>query len=685
MKRFLAILAAIVGLGLLSNSCLPPEIEVESVTLNETSVTMLVGEIKMLTATVLPTNATFPEVTWESSNPSVATVKEGFVSALQEGTATITATAWGVSSICVVKVISKEIPVETITLDQDAVQMEVGELFTLNATIEPANATIQKVEWTSSNTSVAQVTTEGTIVALAEGTTSITASAGGKFASCPVTVVSKSGEITVTGIELDVDSAEIVEGSTLQITATVSPAEAAGKTVTWTSSDSSVATVRNGLVTALKPGSVVITASCEGKQATCRLTVIAGEVNVTSVTVSPTTLSLEVGGKATLKATVLPENATDKTVSWSSDKPSVASVDDNGEVTAVATGSATITVTTKDGNKTATCEVTVAEEIIPVTSVTLSQKTLSLTAGEDATLTATVSPDNSTDKTVTWTSSNTGVATVDNNGKVTAIKAGTATITASCGGKSDTCTVTVVEKVIPATGVELDLETLTLEVGDKATIKATVLPEDATNKDVTWSSDNASVASVNANGEVTAVAPGNATITATTKDGEFTASCDVTVTPRIIHVTSLTLYPTSLKLKIGETATVKATVLPNNATDKTVFWYSSNEAVASVDDNGFVTALALGTTRITATCDGKRAICDLTVTDGIVHVSRVEITPSSLELLEGEKATLTATVHPSDANDKTVTWSSDNESVATVDENGEVTAKALGSAKITVT
>ena len=121
MKRFLAILAAIVGLGLLSNSCLPPEIEVESVTLNETSVTMLVGEIKMLTATVLPTNATFPEVTWESSNPSVATVKEGFVSALQEGTATITATAWGVSSICVVKVISKEIPVESITLDQDAV------------------------------------------------------------------------------------------------------------------------------------------------------------------------------------------------------------------------------------------------------------------------------------------------------------------------------------------------------------------------------------------------------------------------------------------------------------------------------------------------------------------------------------------------------------------------------------
>ena len=190
MKKFLAIIVALASIGFLFHSCLPPEIEVESVTLNKTSVTLAVGEIESLTALVLPENATFPEVKWESSDPNVATVKEGFVTALKEGTAMITATAWGVSAACLVTVVPQGVQVTSITLDKESLELEVGGLEQLTATVEPAGA--GKVEWSTSNSAVAQVTTDGTVVGIAEGTASISASLGGKFASCPVTVVKKS-------------------------------------------------------------------------------------------------------------------------------------------------------------------------------------------------------------------------------------------------------------------------------------------------------------------------------------------------------------------------------------------------------------------------------------------------------------------------------------------------------------
>ena len=143
----------------------------------------------------------------------------------------------------------------------------------------------------------------------------------------------------------------------------------------------------------------------------------------------------------TLTATVSPDNATDKTVTWSSSDKSVATVSSSGKVTAVKAGTAKITA--KAGDKTATCTVTVSEKVIAVTSIKLDKSTLSLTEGETAALTATVSPDNATDKTVTWSSSDKSIATVSSSGKVTAVKAGTAKITAKAGDKTATCLVTV--------------------------------------------------------------------------------------------------------------------------------------------------------------------------------------------------------------------------------------------------
>ena len=175
-------------------------------------------------------------------------------------------------------------------------------------------------------------------------------------------------------------------------------------------------------------------------------------------------------------------------------------------------------------------------EVVPVAGITLDKTTASVEAGKSLTLTATVTPDNATDKTVTWTTSDRSVATVDSTGIVIGIKAGTATITAKAGEKTATCTVTVTAastepEVVSVTGVTLDKTTATLDIDQSITLTATVAPENATNKAVTWASDKTDVATVDANGKVTAVAAGTANITVTTQDGGKTATCVVTVNP----------------------------------------------------------------------------------------------------------------------------------------------------------
>ena len=336
--------------------------------------------------------------------------------------------------------------------------------------------------------------------------------------------------IVVTSVTLDSTSMTLVEGDTQKLTATISPSNAENKAVIWTSSNSSVASVKDGLVTAIKSGTATITVKTDdgAKTATCMVTVEAKTIQVTGVTLNKASYEMTEGDEVILSATVSPENATNKNVSWSSSNTSVANVD-NGKVTALKAGTATITVKTEDGNKTATCEVTVNAKVYPVTGVTLDKTSYEMTEGDELTLTATVSPENATNKNVSWSSSNTSVANVD-NGKVTALKAGTATITVKTedGNKTATCEVTVNAKVYPVTGVTLDKTSYEMTEGDELTLTATVNPENATNKNISWSSSNTSVATVN-NGKVTALKAGTATITVKTDDGGKTATCEVSV------------------------------------------------------------------------------------------------------------------------------------------------------------
>ena len=190
-------------------------------------------------------------------------------------------------------------------------------------------------------------------------------------------------------------------------------------------------------------------------------------------------------------------------------------MDNNGKVTAKAAGEAIITA--KVGDKQATCNVKVTAADVAVESVTLNQSSLELVAGKEATLTATVKPDNATNRTVAWESNATNVATVDNNGKVTAKAEGTAIITAKAGDKTATCTVTVTKADVKVTQITISGKN-TLNVNDVATLTADVQPGDATNKTVVWTSENPDVVKVE-NGKVTALMPGQAVIKATAQDG----------------------------------------------------------------------------------------------------------------------------------------------------------------------
>ncbi len=483
------------------------QVEVSSVSLNTATIEMVEGETFNLVAIVLPKDAEYDGVIWASSNASVASVNSGTVTAIKEGTATITASAGGKSTTCTVKVSAKIIAVTSVSLDKTSLSMQVGETETITATVKPDDATDKAVVWTSSDDAVASVS-NGKITAHKSGKATITAKSGTCSAECVVTV-----SVNTESITIDKTTLSLAVGESATLTATVKPDDATDKTVAWSSSDESVAKVDDGKVTALKSGKATITAECDGKTAECAVTVT---VPTGSVTLDKTTLSLAVGETAQLTATVKPDNATDKNVTWSSSDESVAKVD-NGKVTALKSGKATVTA--KCGGKTAECTVTVT---VPVSSVTLDKTTLSLAVGESTTLTATVKPDDATDKTVAWSSSDESVAKVA-DGKVTAVKSGKATVTAKCGGKAAECVVTV---TVPVSSVTLDKTTLSLAVGESATLTATVKPDDATNKTVTWSSSDESVAKVD-NCKVIAINAGQAKITAVV--GNVTTSCDVVV------------------------------------------------------------------------------------------------------------------------------------------------------------
>ena len=235
----------------------------------------------------------------------------------------------------------------------------------------------------------------------------------------------------------------------------------------------------------------------------------------------------------------------------------------------------------------------------------------------------------------------------------------------------------------PVESLALSETSLTLNTGETGVLKKIIHPGDATDKRVSWKSSNTKIATVDAKGNVKAVAKGTATITATTKDGSrLSASCTVTVKQ---PVTKLTLNKTSLTLMRNKSFALTATAAPSNANNKAVTWKSSNTKAATVDSKGNIKAVAKGTATITATAkdgSGVKAVCKVTVTQ---PVTKITLNKTSLTLNRGKTFTLKATAGPASANNKAVKWTTSNKAVATVTSKGVVKAVKKGTATITAT
>lgn len=251
------------------------------------------------------------------------------------------------------------------------------------------------------------------------------------------------GPVKVTAVTLSRSEVTLTEGEEITLTAEVKPADAADKTISWSSSAPEVASVSEGKVKALKEGSALITATSKDgdHKAYCRITVEKLLVSVTSVSLSPTEITLEVGETAELSASVLPDNASDKRIGWISSHPVVATVSE-GKVTAVSVGTSTVTATSINGSKRASCAVTVVPKTYPVTGVSLDRTSAEMIVGEDITLVASISPEKADNPSVTWSSANPSVATVE-GGKVIARGVGSTVVTVKTedGGFTASCTI----------------------------------------------------------------------------------------------------------------------------------------------------------------------------------------------------------------------------------------------------
>lgn len=327
---------------------------------------------------------------------------------------------------------------------------------------------------------------------------------------------------------------------------------------------------------------------------------------------------------------------------------------------------------------------------VSVTEVGLNKTSTTLIEGETETLVATVMPENATDKSVVWESDNESAAAVSQEGLVTAVEEGKATITVKTndGGFSASCEVTVKKKVIAVTGVKLSAVSMTFREGDKGILTATVEPANATNKNVEWWTSDLDVVSVistsgSSNGYVEARKAGKATVTVKTEDGEFSASCEITVEKKEVPVTGISIEPSSLKLPAGDTYSLIPHVQPSDATNQNIKWLSTNESVATVNAEGKVTAVAAGSAEIRAMLEGKFATCPVEVDDVKMTMKK---TSYMVILSLSKKINIESDIETNFTLDKSkITVISADPLIATVDQDLNLVAPGkIGKTRITL-
>jgi len=503
-------------------------------------------------------------------------------------------------------------------------EISLGVNYTQN--LKVSNTASNNITWTSSNPNVVSVS-NGKITGINTGEAYIKATDGLTIALCKVTII--DNYVGVTSISLSKNEETLLLNSTIKLNPTILPINASNKNPIYVSSSPDIVSVTSsGYVTAKKVGSANISITIENKVAIYKVNVV-DKIALESIK-TQSAMTLKQNGTAKLSITYTPENATDKTVTWKSSNPGIVSVDNDGNIKGISPGSATITIISNDGSHVATSKITVtgnnisnnnntttnqnnnqtttkSSNSVKLIGISLNKTTLSLNINEEQTLSVTYNPNNVTDKTVTWKSSNKDIVTVDNSGKIKAISPGLATITVTSNdGKYEAkCSVTVIEPTTDnsnndkkLTSIQLSEEKLILKEGKETKLEVIYNPSDATNKEVTWSSSDEDIVTVN-NGIITAISPGTAEIKAISSDGNFEDKCNITVYSNL-PLESIKFEKERQTIYVGYTIVLNTIATPENTMFDNPIWSSSNEEVAIVED-GVVTALNVGTTTITLT------------------------------------------------------------------------------------
>lgn len=379
--------------------------------------------------------------------------------------------------------------------------------------------------------------------------------------------------------------------------------------VTWKSSDTNIVTVSNGKITGVSEGTAYVSATDGKSTDLCKITVISYYVPVKDLTLSKSSETLSLNGTTKIVANIQPSNASNKKIYYLSQDSSIASVDENGNVTAKKEGSTYISVNVE--NKTRLFKVIVVKNLtVSLKSISITQN-ISLNEGETKRINVTYNPSNASNKKVSWKSSNTGVVTVDENGNVKGISPGSATITATSndGNHIATSKITVLKVDKSLKSISLNKTELELKIGNEETLVVNFEPSNAENKKISWSSSKDEVVTVD-NGKIKALKPGTAEIKVVSDDGKKEAVCKVKVLS--LPIESISFKDETIEVYVGNTATLVTKSVPENTAIEDPIWTSSDEEVASVRD-GVVTAKSVGVTTITISDKEKKVMASMQV------------------------------------------------------------------------
>ena len=546
------------------------------------------------------------------------------------------------------------------------------------------NVNNSNIKWETSNSNIVTIqkksNTEITVTGKNNGSAVITAKMDKLETKCQVTVITSPKEIILSNTEITIDLSS--GNKTVQITPTITP-DSANKNITWTSSNTSIARVDEfGTITGISNGEATVTAkTVNGLTKICKVKVVTSptaiSLNKTNAVIDTTTSK-----NMQLTAVITPASANIYTgITWTSSNDNVVQVNQQGLVKGISNGLATVTAKTENGC-TAQCRIVVGATIA---GINLAPSNSAIEIEEKLQINATIEP-NTSEETLIWVSSNSKVATVDQNGLVTGKSHGTVTITATGRDSMVANSVKVTVQTAPKS-ISLNITEKTIDLSTDAKsfqLIGTISPSTANvYLEQTWTSSNTSVANVDKNGRVTALKNGDATITVSTGNG-YKAECIVTVETKIIGIT---VSPNETEVEVGSTVTLTATKKPSIGSTEGLVWSSSNNGVAKVNDDGVVTGIAQGT--VTITIKSSSGLVKTTAKVTVVQSpTGITLDKNKVALdMSGTKTTkLNATIQPSNANRNTgITWNSSNTGVATVDQSGNVTAKANGMTTITAT